>query len=114
MIEKIKILLVDDELDILEMHQYNLEKEGYEVYTTTEGNSVLDLAKDIKPDIFILDIMMPDVDGVQVCERIRERTEFENSIIIFLTARSEDFTQIACYESGGERLNQKGKEVSEK
>ena len=102
MADKVKILLVDDEPDILEMHQYNLEKEGYEVHTLNGGASVIEKAKEINPDVFILDIMMPDMDGVQVCEKIREKSEFENSIIVFLTARSEDFTQIACYESGGD------------
>ena len=102
MAEKIKIFLVDDEADILEMHQYNLEKEGYEVFTTTNPDKVIPIALERKPDIFILDIMIPGTDGVQICEKIRERKEFEEAIIIFLTARSEDFTQIACYESGGD------------
>lgn len=102
MTAKPKILLADDELDILELHRFNLEKEGFEVFSTTLGSQVLTLAKEVNPDVFILDIMMPDMDGVEVCEKLRASKEFEQAIIIFLTARSEDFTQIACFESGGD------------
>ena len=83
------ILIVDDEKDILEFLSYNLEKEGYLVKTANNGNQALSLASKIKPDLIILDVMMPEMDGMQTCEQIRGTKELENTLIVFLTARSE-------------------------
>lgn len=99
---KHKILIADDEKDILEMLQYNFEKEGFKVVTAMDGQQALDVAEKENPDLIILDIMMPHYDGVEVCERLRELPQFRDTLIIFLTARNEDFTQIACYEIGGD------------
>ena len=98
----IKIIIADDDPDIVEVLEYNLSNEGFEVHSVNDGSEVLPLAKEIAPDLVILDIMMPGKDGVEVCEQLREYKQFENTIIIFITARSEDFTQIACYEHGGD------------
>lgn len=97
-----KILVVDDEQDILEFISYNLKKEGFNVYTITNGKSAIGLAKEISPHLIILDVMMPEMDGVETCEKIRELPEFENTIIAFLTARSEDYSQIAGFNAGGD------------
>lgn len=99
---KSRILLVDDEPDILELLKYNLEKEDYKIKTVTNGNDVLEIALEFAPDLIILDVMMPGMDGVEVCNKLREKQEFENTIIAFLTARSEDFTQISALEAGGD------------
>ena len=101
-VKMVKILIADDEEDILELLKFNLEKEGFEVHTVLNGSEVYPLAKEIDPDLVILDIMMPGKDGVEVCEQIRENKDFDHTYIMFLTARSEDFTQIACYEHGGD------------
>ncbi len=100
----LKVLIADDDRDHLDILKYNLEKEGYQVFAVENGNDVLPLAIKITPDLFILDIMMPGKDGVEVCETLRSKSQFQNSYIIFLTARSEDFTHIACYDSGGDDL----------
>lgn len=97
-----KILLVDDEPDILEILQYNLEKEGYDVRTATNGKLGLEAAKEYRPDLIVLDIMMPVMDGVEVCHQLRQLPEFNNTIITFLTAREEDYTQIAALDNGGD------------
>ncbi len=99
---KTKILIVDDEPDILEFLQYNLEKEGYEVFVADNGAKGLDEAKRIQPELIILDIMMPEMDGVEVCRRLRSDNQFDNTIITFLTARQEDYSQIAALEQGGD------------
>lgn len=98
----VKILLADDDPAIVEMLEYNLKKEGFVVYTTSDGEEALEIAKRELPNLMILDIMMPKLDGVEVCERVRSMRELDQSLIVFLTARSEDFTQIACYENGGD------------
>lgn len=97
-----KVLIADDEQDILEVLKYNLEKEGFQVFTVEDGESVLPLAQKVNPDLIILDIMLPGKDGVEICELLRSKRQFDNTFIMFLTARSEDFTQIACYENGGD------------
>jgi len=97
-----KILIVDDEPDILEFLQYNLEKEGYEVFVADNGAKGLEEAKRILPDLIILDIMMPEMDGVEVCRRLRADPQFDSTIITFLTARQEDYSQIAALEQGGD------------
>jgi two-component system, OmpR family, alkaline phosphatase synthesis response regulator PhoP len=98
----IKILLVDDEPDILEILSYNLKKEKFQVFTADNGKRGLELAIELKPDLIILDIMMPEMDGVEVCRRLRANHDFDHTIITFLTARSEDFTQIAAFDYGGD------------
>ncbi|BDS11784.1 response regulator transcription factor [Aureispira anguillae] len=97
-----KILIADDEPDILEFVCYNLTKEGFEVTSATNGLEALQKAKEIKPHLILLDIMMPEMDGVEVCKELRAIPEFENTIIAFLTARSEDYSQIVGFEVGGD------------
>ena len=98
-----KILIVDDEVDILEFLGYNLRNEGFEVETAINGARALDLLEEeYSPDLVILDIMMPGMDGVELCRRIRKMDEFKNVLIAFLTARNEDYTQIAALDSGGD------------
>lgn len=99
---KHKILLVDDDPDILEFIQYNLEKEGYEVATATNGLEAVKMAKSIVPDLILLDVMMPEMDGVETCAKIRETSELQSVRIAFLTARGEDYSQIAGFEAGGD------------
>lgn len=99
---KAKILLVDDEPDILEMLKYNLQKEDYKILTADNGKEAIEKAKDFIPDLILLDIMMPEMDGVEVCYRLREMDIFSDTVIAFLTARSEDFTQISALEAGGD------------
>lgn len=97
-----KVLIADDEQENLEILKYNLENEGYEVFTSDNGDDVLPLALKVRPNLIILDIMMPGKDGVEVCELLRSKSQFDSTFIVFLTARSEDFTHIACYENGGD------------
>lgn len=97
-----KILLVDDEPDILDFLRYNLQKEGYQVYVANDGREGLQLAEEIKPDMVILDIMMPRMDGVELCRHLRGKPEFGQLIIVFLTARDEDYSQIAALDIGGD------------
>lgn len=97
-----KILIVDDEPDIIEFLQYNLEKEGFEVFSASNGEAGLQLAKKTKPDLIILDIMMPIMDGVEVCRQLRAQEEFKSTVITFLTAREEDYSQIAALDMGGD------------
>jgi len=96
------ILLVDDEDDILEFLSYNLKKNGYQVYTAKDGEEGIKKAIKIKPDLIILDVMMPNMDGIETCEQLRSIKEIGNPIIIFLTARSEDYSQIAGYDVGAD------------
>jgi two-component system alkaline phosphatase synthesis response regulator PhoP len=98
----IKILLVDDEPDILEIVGYNLSQEGYQVVKADNGKDGLKKAKKHKPHLIILDVMMPEMDGVETCEAIRKQPELANSIITFLTARSEDYSQVAGFEAGAD------------
>ena len=97
-----KILIVDDEDDILEFLKYNLEKEEFIVYTASNGLDALALAEKHVPDLIILDIMMPEMDGIEVCKTLRQIKSCEGVIIAFLTARNEDFTQIAGLDAGGD------------
>jgi two-component system alkaline phosphatase synthesis response regulator PhoP len=97
-----KILLVDDEPDILEFLKYNLKKEGYTVYTASNGKEALTLAKENSPHVIILDVMMPDMDGIETCRELREMPELTDVMIAFLTARSEDYSQIAGFEVGAD------------
>jgi two-component system alkaline phosphatase synthesis response regulator PhoP len=101
-IEKIKILLVDDEPDILEFISYNLVKEGFEVFTCGNGKDAIQMARQERPQIIILDVMMPDLDGIETCRVIRETPELKDVLIAFLTARNEDYSQIAGFDAGAD------------
>lgn len=100
--KKTKILVVDDEPDILEILTYNLEKEGYQVVTASNGEDGLQVASKEMPDLIILDIMMPQMDGVEVCRNLRNNPKFKDTIVAFLTAREEDYSQIAALDVGGD------------
>lgn len=97
-----KILLVDDDPDILEIIGYNLKKEGYEIFTAEDGFIAIEQAKKHQPNLIILDVMMPNMDGIEACTKIREIPELSKTIITFLTARSEDYSQIAGLEAGAD------------
>jgi len=97
-----KVLVVDDENDILELLQYNLKKEGYDVKTALEGKKAVEIAKTFQPDLVILDIMMPHQDGVETCRQIREIPELSTAYIIFLTARSEEYSEVAAFDIGAD------------
>ena len=98
----VKILLVDDEPDILEIVGYNLKNEGYQVYTANNGVEALKSAKKITPNLILLDIMMPEMDGIETCEKIRAIKSLENTLIAFLTARNEDYSQVAGFDAGAD------------
>ncbi len=98
----IKILLVDDEPDILEIVGYNLSSEGYQVSTAKNGVDAIAKAKKEIPHLIILDVMMPEMDGIETCERIRKMPELSSAIITFLTARGEDYSQVAGFEAGAD------------
>lgn len=97
-----KILIVDDEPDIIEFLQYNLRKEGYDVVSANDGMQAIQVAAAQKPDLIILDIMMPLLDGVETCRQLRSQKEFKDTPIAFLTARDEDFSQITALDVGGD------------
>ncbi len=97
-----RILLVDDEKDILEFLSYNLKKEGFEVETCTDGQMALDILDEFKPHLIVLDVMMPGMDGIETCENIRSNSEYDNILITFLTARAEDYSQVAGLEAGAD------------
>ncbi|MEJ6799280.1 MAG: response regulator transcription factor [Crocinitomicaceae bacterium] len=96
------ILLVDDEQDILEFLTYNLEKEGFKIVTANDGIEALEKAKTHAPAVVLLDLMMPRMDGIETCQLIREEKRLNNTIIVFLTSRSEDYSQVACLEAGAD------------
>ncbi|PRX56525.1 response regulator transcription factor [Flagellimonas meridianipacifica] len=98
----IKILLVDDEPDILEIVSYNLSAEGYEVFTAKNGAEGVVKAKKKSPHLIILDVMMPEMDGIEACEVLRNTPGLENTIITFLTARGEDYSQVAGFDAGAD------------
>ena len=97
-----KILVVDDEPDIIQFIDYNLTKEGFKVLSANNGLQAIEVAKIEKPDLIILDILIPEMDGIEVCRRLRLDTEFDNTLITFLTARNEDYSQIAALDVGGD------------
>ncbi|MEP7319734.1 MAG: response regulator, partial [Panacibacter sp.] len=97
-----KVLIADDEKDILEIISYNLTHEGYDIYTAKDGNEALDMARKIHPDLIILDIMMPYRTGIEVCEILRSTDEFRDTLIIFLTALNDETSHIKALESGGD------------
>jgi two-component system alkaline phosphatase synthesis response regulator PhoP len=96
------ILLVDDEQDILDFLSYNLQKEGYKVFTASNGEEALKLVRQISPSLILLDIMMPKMDGIETCQLIRKDLQFEQPIIAFLTSRAEDYSQVAGFEAGAD------------
>lgn len=98
----IKILLVDDEADILEIVGYNLSSEGYQVTTAKNGLEAIEKAKKHKPHLIILDVMMPEMDGIEACEKLREIPDLNNAVITFLTARGEDYSQVAGFDAGAD------------
>lgn len=100
--KKDKILIVDDEPDIIDLIEYNLEKEGYEVKSATNGLDAIETAKLFLPDLILLDVMMPEIDGIETCVRMREIDALKPSLIAFLTARSEDYSQIAGFDAGAD------------
>jgi two-component system alkaline phosphatase synthesis response regulator PhoP len=100
--DSVKILIVDDEPDILEFLSYNLTKEGYYVFTASDGEEGIKIAEREHPQLVILDIMMPKMDGVEVCRALRSKPEFSKTLIAFLTAREEDYSQIAALDVGGD------------
>lgn len=99
---KQKILLVDDEPDILEMIGFNLEREGFEVFTAPNGRKALELARAHTPDLILLDVMMPEMDGMETCRELRDDARLKNTIVAFLTARNEDYSQIAGFDAGAD------------
>ena len=97
-----KILLVDDEADILEFISYNLKKEGFNVKTAGNGREALEIAKDFHPELILLDVMMPEMDGMETCVELRKIDNLKNTFITFLTARGEDYSQIAGFDAGAD------------
>jgi two-component system alkaline phosphatase synthesis response regulator PhoP len=97
-----RILIVDDEADILELLKYNLKKEGYSVKAVNNGVDAVETAKSFFPDLVLLDIMMPNQDGVETCRQLREIPELENTFIVFLTARSEEYSEVAAFDIGAD------------
>lgn len=104
---EIKILVVDDEPDIIEIIQYNLTKEGFIVYTASNGFEAIEIATQTRPHLILLDIMMPMLDGVETCFKLREKKDFDQTLIAFLTARNEEYSQIAGFEAGADDYIQK-------
>lgn len=100
--KKEKILLVDDEPDIIDLISYNLEKEGYDIETATNGRDAITIAEKFMPDLILLDVMMPEMDGMETCVEMRAIDSLKNTIIAFLTARGEDYSQIAGFEAGAD------------
>jgi len=101
-VENYKILLVDDEPDILEFISYNMKKEGFQVLTANNGQEALKIAEAEIPELIILDVMMPEMDGIETCEELKRIPALKNSIVAFLTARGEDYSQIAGFDAGAD------------
>ncbi len=97
-----KILVVDDEVDIVEFICYNLEKEGYAVQSANSGREAVEKAKSFQPNLIIMDVMMPQMDGIEACRKIRENEDLNKSFIMFLTARNEEYSEIAGFDAGGD------------
>jgi len=100
--KKHRILVVDDEQSILELLTYNLEKEGYEVKSASDGIKAVEVAKAFNPEVILLDIMMPNQDGVETCRQIKENKDLNNTFVIFLTARSEEYSEVAAFDVGAD------------
>jgi len=99
---EIKILLVDDEPDILEIIGVNLESEGYQVFKAKDGLEAIKKAEKIQPHLIIMDVMMPNMDGIEACERIRKNENLQQTVIMFLSARGEDFSYVAAFDAGAD------------
>lgn len=100
--QKHKILIVDDEQDILEFLHYNFENEGYDIITANNGQEAIDMAKKHNPDLIILDVMMPVIDGIETCRLLRKIPQIQSTLVVFLTARNEDFSEIAGFDAGAD------------
>ena len=100
--ESIKILLVDDEPDIIEIIRFNLEQKGYTIFTASDGIEAIRIAEEKLPHLIIMDVMMPNLDGIEACERLRADDRFKDTIIMFLTARSEDYSYVAAFDAGAD------------
>ena len=100
--EEYKILIVDDEEDILEFIGYNLRREGYRVFSAGNSKDAINIAKEVLPHLIILDVMLPDMDGIEACMELRKISSLADTVIVFLTARAEDYSQIAGLEAGGD------------
>lgn len=100
--KQVRILLVDDEQDILEFLGYNLEKEGFQIFTASNGQEAIEMVQKVHPHLILLDVMMPKMDGIETCEHIRKIPALSDVIIAFLTARGEDYSQIAGFDAGGD------------
>lgn len=100
--EDIKILIVDDENDILEFLSYNLKREGYQVFVCDNGKDAINKAKEIFPQLILLDVMMPELDGIETCRQIRNEKTLADTLVAFLTARNEDYSQIAGFDAGAD------------
>lgn len=100
--QKVKVLVVDDEPDIVDLLTYNLKKEGYEVESAEDGVKAVKIASKFQPDVILLDIMMPIQDGVETCRQLRETPELKGTFIIFLTARAEEYSEIAAFDVGAD------------
>ena len=97
-----KVLVVDDEEPILELLKYNLEKGGFEVKTALDGTRAVEIAKKFVPDLVLLDIMMPKMDGVETCRLLRDIPELQKTFVVFLTARSEEYSEVAAFDVGAD------------
>jgi len=97
-----RILLVDDEKDILEFLSYNLRNEGFKIYTAANGRDAVRISAEIRPHLVLMDVMMPDMDGIEACEEMRANRDMDDTLVAFLTARGEDYSQIAGFEAGGD------------
>lgn len=97
-----KILIVDDEEDILQLLEYNFEKEGLRVFKAATGSKAIELALRHIPDVILLDVMLPDIDGIEVCEQLKQNPNLRDTLILFLSARGEDYSQVAGYRAGGD------------
>ena len=100
--QNIKILLVDDEPDIIEIIRFNLEQKGYTIFTASDGIEAIRIAEEKLPHLIIMDVMMPNLDGIEACERLRADDRFKDTIIMFLTARSEDYSYVAAFDAGAD------------
>jgi two-component system, OmpR family, alkaline phosphatase synthesis response regulator PhoP len=97
-----RILLVDDEPDVLEFLGYNLKKEGYQIFTCSDGRSAIETAAEVHPHLIVLDVMMPVMDGIEACREIKLNSDLAGTLVIFLTARGEDYSQIAGFDAGAD------------
>lgn len=97
-----KILVVDDEADIIEFISYNLKKEGYDVYAASNGKDAIPIAKKVKPDLILLDVMMPVMDGIEACKLIKADPDFKKTYVVFLTARAEEYSEIEGFNAGAD------------